>query len=342
MTNLLKISRRGFLAFPLALGACKFGRDVSEVSGLTMGTTYKVVVIDDGIGISESELRSAIDLALLDVNKQLSNWDQSSEISQFNARSGTDDVTVSPALSEVMRAAEAVNVASRGTFDTTIGPLIELWGFGASGSQRMPSADQIASAKLRAGHANTLQVGASTLRKRRPDSQVYLSAIGKGYGADQIGRAVETLGAQNYMVEIGGDLYASGSNPSGLPWQIGIERPSALSGGVIDVVGVSGVGLASSGDYRNYFERDGERYSHIIDPTTGRPITHKTASATVLADNAMLADAWATAMLILGRGRGLEIADENGIGVLFVERDTNAEGLQFTTQANARFEALAA
>ena len=144
------------------------------------------------------------------------------------------------------------------------------------------------------------------------------------------------------MVEIGGDLYASGHNQNGLPWQIGVETPNPRDRGVLDVVGVSGLGLASSGDYRNYFEKDGQRYSHVIDPMTGRPITHKTASATVLADNAMLADAWATAMLILGRERGLQIAAEQDIAVLFVERDDAADALQFKTTPSETFKRLTA
>ncbi|MEM1286301.1 MAG: FAD:protein FMN transferase [Pseudomonadota bacterium] len=342
MSNLPTLSRRGFLALPVLLVGCKPGLNVLELAGLTMGTTYNVVVVDEAHGLDEAELRSVIETALAEVNRQLSNWDPASEVSQFNAQQGTDAVPVSGMLAHVMQASEAVHQASLGRFDTTIGPLIELWGFGAQGTNRMPGDAEIALAQQQAGHRNTLSVGASTLQKVRPDSQVYLSAIGKGYGADHVGRAIEALGVTNFMVEIGGDLYASGTNPAGLPWQIGIERPAALSGGVLSVVGVSGLGLASSGDYRNYFERDGERFSHIIDPATGRPITHKTASATVLADNAMLADAWATAMLILGRERGLEIADEHNIAVLFVERDGQSTDIQFNTWSSSQFEALTA
>lgn len=270
----------------------------------------------------------------------MSNWDPASEISRFNARTDTAPVTVSPQLAQVMQAAEAVNTASAGAFDTTMGPLIELWGFGAPGARPMPDADQIAAAQLRSGHRNTLATQGTRLQKKQGDAQVYLAAIGKGYGADHVGRALEQLGVSDYMVEIGGDLYASGRNPEGLPWQIGVETPNAHDRAVMDVIGVSGLGLASSGDYRNYFERDGERFSHIIDPTTGRPITHHTASATVLADNAMLADAWATAMLILGRDRGLEIAREQDLAVMFIERDTDLAHLGFKKHASPAFARL--
>ncbi len=144
------------------------------------------------------------------------------------------------------------------------------------------------------------------------------------------------------MVEIGGDLVTAGVNPDGQPWQIGIETPKARAFDLQSVVGVSNAGLATSGDYRNYFELDGVRYSHILDAKTGRPITHRTASATVVAENAMMADAWATAMLILGRNRGMEIAEALDMAVLFVDREASADELRFVESPSPRFAALQA
>lgn len=342
MSNPIAFSRRTFMLTPLALAACKFGSNVLEIAGFTMGTTYNVVAVDPSGSVDETVAQARINDALALVNRQMSNWDDTSEISQFNAQTSTNTISVSEDLAKVMDAAEAVHIASEGRFDTTMGPLIELWGFGAKGDKTMPSAEAVAEASARAGHANTLRVEGGALRKTQADANVYLAAIGKGYGADKVGQALEELGITDYMVEIGGDLYASGRNPEGQPWQIGIEKPAALSGGVLDVVGVSGLGLASSGDYRNYFEEDGQRFSHVIDPVTGRPITHKTASATVLAENAMMADAWATAMLTLGRERGLEVADAHNIAVLFIDRDEASTDLTFKTTASARFAELTA
>jgi thiamine biosynthesis lipoprotein len=328
------------MLMPLALAACKPGTSVLELSGFTMGTSYNVVAIEGASSVTEAEVASAIDTALSAVNASMSNWQADSEISRFNAQNGTAPVGLSAELANVMDAAEAVHIASEGTFDTTMGPLIELWGFGATGTKSLPSDAEIVAAQARSGHANTLGLSAGSLQKQQDDAQVYLAAIGKGYGADHVGRALEGLGITDYMVEIGGDLYASGRNPSGLPWQIGVETPNAHDRGVLEVVGISNVGLASSGDYRNYFEQDGQRYSHVIDPTTGRPITHKTASATVIAENAMLADAWATAMLILGHDRGLKIAEAQNLAVLFVNRDPDATGLKFNMKASSTFTAL--
>ena len=321
MSDLTSFSRRSFLVMPLALMACKPSDLVFELSGLTMGTTYNVVAVDPSHTLTNAKVRAAIDSALSDVNRQMSNWDPASEISRFNA--GTD-------------------MASEGRFDTTMGPLIELWGFGAPGARTRPDEAAIAAARQRSGHENTLRVDNGSLRKTRADAQVYLAAIGKGFGADQVGRALEELGVRDYMIEIGGDLYASGKNPDGRPWQIGIETPDAGNRSVMEVIGVTGHGLASSGDYRNYFEEDGRRFSHVIDPATGYPIEHRTASATVLADNAMLADAWATAMLVLGRERGMEIAEAQNLAVMFVERDASVSDLRFETRASSRFTALTA
>lgn len=340
MTDLTRLSRRSFIIMPLAVAACKFDSDVLEVHGSTMGTSYRVVGLDASRRLDERELRAAIEGALAKVNRQLSNWDPDSEVSRFNARAETAPVSVSPEFAEVMLAAEAVHTASNGRFDTTVGPLIELWGFGAPGTRAMPSEASVANALERSGHAEVLEVGATTLRKTHPDAQVYLAAIGKGYGADQVGRSLESLGLSDYMVEIGGDLFASGRNPEGLPWQIGIETPAANRREVMKVVGVSDLGLASSGDYRNFFQQDGQRFSHIIDPRTGRPVEHNTASATVLAENAMLADAWATAFHTIGSEEGLAMAEEHGIAVLFTDRVTEAGGPGYQTTVSTRFKAL--
>lgn len=339
MSDLTKFSRRTFMVMPLALAACKPGAAVLEITGFSMGTTYNMQAIDSSRSVTEAELRKAIDGALLAVNHSMSNWDANSEISRFNALSIGETLTVSPELAHVMQAAESVNTLSEGRFDTTVGPLIEAWGFGTKGDMSVPSDAQIASAMAQSGHADSVAIDGNFLTKTNSDAQVYLSAIGKGFGADHVGQAIEKLGITDYMIEIGGDLYASGRNPQDQPWQVGIEKPAALFGGVMDVVGVSGMGLASSGDYRNYFEADGQRYSHLIDPMTGRPVTHSTASTTVLADNAMLADAWSTAMLILGREKGLEIANANDIAVLFIDRDGDAG---FSTTASDRFAQLSA
>lgn len=339
MTTTL-LSRRLFLGMTLALAACKNRSQVIEIMGFSMGTTYNVAVVDHDSRFDRTELQTAIDSALRTFNSKLSNWETGSEITRFNVAGNQAPTPMSPELSTVMKAAAEVNAASDGRFDTTVGPLIELWGFGAPGKTAMPDPKTVTQAMQRSGHANTLTLASDTMAKRQPDAQVYLAGIGKGYGADYVGQVLETFGIQDYMVEIGGDLYAAGRNPDGLPWQIGIEAPNPADRTLVGVVGLSGLGLATSGDYRNYFEVDGARYSHLIDPTTGYPVTHRTASATVLHDNAMLADAWSTAMLILGREKGLEIATARDLAVQFIELDRSGGHPTFKTASSPQFEAL--
>ncbi|MEM0900396.1 MAG: FAD:protein FMN transferase [Pseudomonadota bacterium] len=307
-----------------------------------MGTTYSVVAVDHSNGIKERDLRSRIDTALAEVNQQMSNWDVQSDVSRFNASRDLADIEVASPLVSVVEASKRVSEASNGNFDITVGPLVDLWGFGAAApSQLRPTDESIADVLATVGEQQIDVTGAGTLRKRNPNTEIYLSAIGKGYGVDRVASELAALGVTDYMVEIGGDLVTAGRNPSGEPWQIAIESPVAFDRQVEQVVGVSDLGLATSGDYRNFFERDGIRYSHIIDPHTGYPVTHQTASATVLTEDAMMADAWATAMLTLGSEAGREIADQQGLAVLFIDRIDGSDD-EFRLVSNKRFGELKA
>ncbi|MGX9356165.1 FAD:protein FMN transferase [Roseobacteraceae bacterium S113] len=341
----LRMSRLFLLGCVLALAACKSDPVTLEFSGETMGTTYNVIAVDASGDVEAAAVQAVIDATLRKVNAQMSNWDPNSEISQFNAQETTDSVDISPEMLEVMSAANAVHEASQGQFDVTLGPLIEIWGFGARTSESpVPSDDAIAERLAQVGQMKVLELSSdpARLRKLQPKTSVYLAAIAKGYGVDQVATAIAALGMSDYMVEIGGDLVTSGKNPTGAEWTIGIERPDAGAGTIEDVVSISGLGMATSGDYRNYFEEDGVRYSHIIDAVSGRPITHTTASVTVLAPDAMMADAWATALLALGAERGMPIAEEQGLAALFITRDPSAEDPEFTHVASSGFSALEA
>jgi thiamine biosynthesis lipoprotein len=340
LTASIRFNRRAFLAMSLALVACKNRLQIIEVQGISMGTTYNVAAVDPGGNIDKRALSGAIDLALQTVSLKLSNWDGGSEISALNAGSVRESVVMSGELAAVMNAAAQVHTASEGRFDTTIGGLIELWGFGADGTRGVPNSDAIAQALEASGHGKTLEMGAGKIEKLHEDAQIYLAGIGKGFGADQIAQVLQSFGLDNYMVEIGGDLVTAGHNPDGLPWQIGIESPNPADRALSGVVGLGNKGLATSGDYRNYFEFDGARYSHLIDPTTGRPVSHATTSATVISENAMMADAWSTAMHILGREHGLEIAQRHGIAVQFIER--GSANTPFTTHVSPAFADLTA
>ena len=331
------------LAAALMLAACQFGddREVVHLSGMTMGTTYHITAI--GADLDQAALATAVEAQLAAVNASMSNWDPDSEVSRFSASQQTAPMKISDGFATVMAAAAQVNAQSEGRFDVTLGPLIELWGFGPRTPDDPVPADAAISAALkRVGQARVLSLDttAGTLAKSDPGVGINLSAIAKGYGADSVAAALREAGVNDYMVEIGGDLVTRGTNAEGERWRIGIETPEPGARTVQLVVSVSDRGLATSGDYRNFFEADGVRYSHLLDPATGRPITHRTTSVTVVAQNAMLADAWASAMLVLGQAAGLEIADAQNLAVFFISRDASGAQDAYITSQSRAFTAL--
>lgn len=335
------ISRRSFLFMTLALAACKRGAADLLLSGETMGTTYNVVAVDPAKSVTKEQLQAAINASLAKTDIQMSNWNANSEISKINAARTTAPMAVSAGMAELLDAANAVHEATEGQFDLTVGPLIDVWGFGANGKPGVvPTEAEVDAAMAKVGQGDALRLSDAGLEKLKPEAEMYLSAIGKGYGVDKVGEALEQFGIENYMVEIGGDILTKGKNAEGMAWQVAIETPDALSRDIQKVVGVSNFGMATSGDYRNYFEEDGVRYSHIIDATTGKPVTHTTASVTVLAENAMLADAWATGLLAMGRERGMAVAEAHDLAVLFIERDTSKAEKAFVTTASSKFAAI--
>ena len=267
------LTRRAVLFAPLVLAACKNAASLLEFSGATMGTTYNVVAVDHSRSIAKGDAVAAVEAALSEVNAQMSNWDANSEISRFNNTLSADVIEVSPQLADVVAAAQQVRDASVGQFDITLGPLIELWGFGAGNTaSEIPDEATIAHALGGSGQGADINVGTRSLQKTDSQTRIYLSGIGKGHGVDRVAQALADLGLTDYMVEIGGDLFTAGRNPDGRPWQIGIEKPDVGLSGVERVANVSNLGMATSGDYRNYFEHEGRHYSHTVDPRTGQSV----------------------------------------------------------------------
>lgn len=339
----LKFSRRSFILASLALAACKNGTSVSEISGSTMGTSYSIAALDHSRALDMKMVKQAVEDSLSRVTTLMSNWDAKSEVSRFNTAANTAPVAISSELAKVVSAAQEVHVATEGQFDITLGPVIEAWGFGARGAHaQTPAPAALQQAMASVGTTSALTLNGTQLQKHNADTQIYLSSIGKGFGVDLVADTLKGFGLKDFMVEIGGDVYVSGLNADGDKWQIGIESPDALSRRAYEIASVSNMGMATSGDYRNYFEQDGLRYSHIIDAQTGRPITHQTASVTVLAENAMLADAWATGLLALGKERGLEIADKHDLAVMFIDRKETEGKTGFVAATSKRFAALQA
>ncbi|OKL42368.1 FAD:protein FMN transferase [Pseudovibrio exalbescens] len=330
--------------FALLLAACspeEATRQEIKFSGSTMGTTYHVRVIKGDNPLSGTKLQQAIDASLKEVNNSLSNWIPSSEVERFNASRSTEWLPVSKDFSDIMQSSLKLHELSGGRFDVTLAPLIDLWGFGPSEDlPPEPSAEEIHAALNAVGMATMLEFETDppALRKVNPQTTVNLSAIAKGFGVDKIAATLEDNGFSEYLVEIGGDLYAKGLNSKGTPWVVGIEKPDPSQRVLQHVIEVEDMGMATSGDYRNYKEVDGKRLSHIIDPVTGRPISHKLASVTVLADTAALADGWATAIYAMGPDKGMELAERENLPVFMIIR---AQG-GFSEQASSAFSKLEA
>ena len=253
--------------------------------------------------------RTAVATALDGVVARMSAYREDSEVTRVNRhRSGTP-VPVAADTFAVLALAREVSDASGGAFDVTVAPAVNAWGFGPGGARRVVPERELAGLRPQLGWQRlALDAATTSVRKSAPDVAVDLSGIAKGYAVDVAARALEALGLADYMVEAGGEIRTRGHNAGGDPWQIAIERPDAVPQRAQRIVPLSGLAMATSGDYRIYFERDGVRYCHEIDPATGRPVRHALASVSVVAPTCGAADAWATALMVLGPERGLALA----------------------------------
>lgn len=305
------------------------------LEGPTMGTTWHVTVVGPGVAASGEALRSAVQSALDLVNQAMSTYDPDSELSQFNRAPAGVPVPVSEPTVRVMRRALEVAERSGGAFDPTVLPLVLAWGFGGNDRTEPPTIEEIAiAADLVDYHSVVVDTDARTLTKVRDGTCADLSAIAKGFGVDQVCRALDDAGRTDYLVEVGGEVRARGKNPRGADWRVGIDRPDPAierSGAIQTAVAISGVALATSGDYRNFRVLDGQRVSHTIDPRTGHPIRHALASVSVIAATCMDADALATCVNVLGPEAGLE----------FIEAIPDTEAYLIIRQPAGTFEVKA-
>jgi thiamine biosynthesis lipoprotein len=291
-----------------------------------MGTTYTVKI--DGRDLSSSDrtvLRDTIQATLDAVERLMSTYDSLSELSRFNRHESTDPFVVSATTLEVFRIARLVSERSGGAFDITVGPLVDAWGFGPAGLPPSPPSDSVlAAVGARVGYnLITLSLETRTVRKSHPKTVADLSAIAKGYAVDLVAEALAALGVGAFLVEVGGELKARGRKADGSSWRVGIERPDSDTRTAHTALDLVDMAVATSGDYRNYYEVDGVRYSHLIDPRTRAPVRHAGASVTVLHPDAVLADAWATALGVLDPLEGLALAEREGIAALFLVRSEN-------------------
>jgi len=325
-TGPLRRSRRWWLMLSVLVGMAAFtylrpSRNAATAvtfGGRTMGTTYRVVLGPSGSAADLHALQQSVDSLLLAINTSMSTYDPQSELSRFNAFADTTPVAISAAFRSVVQQALDVYAASDGHFDVTVGPLVDAWGFGAA--QRAPdppSRAMLDSLRAFVG-SDKLWLDEQGLSKSDARVRVDLSAIAKGFAVDQVSVMLTARGLPEHLVEIGGELRGRGLNVRGEPFRVGIEEPDPDRITVRLAVALDDRSLASSGNYRNFYEVDGVRYAHTIDPRTGAPVRHTLLAVSVLHVECSLADAWATALMAAGADKAWSLAQANGLDVLLL------------------------
>lgn len=335
----------------VALTACnqKSATELVTLNGKTMGTTYSVkYIVPNNKKLPESsEIQKQLDNLLIEVNRQMSTYDPQSEISQFNQQpAATGNREIADDFATVLTEAIRLNQVTEGALDVTVGKFVNLWGFGPDKSvEKSPTPQQISEAEKMVGLDKLIfkqpeNGNKATLGKTIDGVYLDLSSIAKGFGVDKLAQHLDSLGVQNYLVEIGGELRGKGNNAKGEAWQVGIEQPSLAQQHTSQiVVPLHNRALATSGDYRNFhIDEKGNRLSHIINPKTKQPISHHLASVSVVADNAMTADGLATGLYVLGETEALRVAEHEKLAIFLIIKTENG----FESKMSSEFKKLVA
>jgi thiamine biosynthesis lipoprotein len=303
------------------LAGCSKEVAPEQLSGATMGTTWHLSYLDSPQDVTPEQVQQGFTEVLERINDSMSTYREDSEISRFNAREPNSWVTTSPAFFHVLTTALDVGKRSEGAYDVTVAPLVNLWGFGPGpATSQRPDNAAIAAARERVGQQHLRMDNQNFSVLKETALSLDFSSLAKGYAVDELAKWLLDHGIERFMVEVGGELRLAGMSGRGDPWRIGIEQPDDSGRAVAATLQLTNVGMATSGDYRNYFEVDGRRYSHLIDPRTGYPVAHDLVSVTVVHPDCMLADAWATALTVLGAEQAMSVAQAQGLAVYFIRR----------------------
>jgi thiamine biosynthesis lipoprotein len=304
--------------------------------GETMGSVYTVKIVGTNLAPADVDaLKQEVDDRLKEVNRQMSHYIPDSELSRFNRAPANTPFKISPEFARVLRFALDLNRRSKGAFDPTLGPVINLWGFGEQTDlRRTPTDEQLREAMAKTGCQHLTLTTNNMLSKDIPSLQLNLSAIAKGFGADEMARVLRRHGLTNIYVSISGEVFALGHNPKGEKWKVGISAPLPdwrIGDPFAAVVSLSGQAISTSGDYQKYFiDAQGRRLCHIFDPKTGHPVQHNVGSVSVVAENGMTADALAKPVFVFGVEEGLH----------FIEAWTNAAALFVAREADGTFRTI--
>ncbi|MDY1036119.1 FAD:protein FMN transferase ApbE [Lelliottia sp. CFBP8978] len=339
--------RVGFLATFFFLAACDSSGPAAKadapaatvLEGKTMGTFWRVSLVNIEKHRAD-ELRAKIQTQLDADDQLLSTYKNDSALMRFNLSNSTSLWPVSEAMADIVTEALHVGYKTNGAMDITVGPLVNLWGFGPDKQPvKIPDQAQIDDARARTGlrHLTVMnQYGQQYLQKDIPDLFVDLSTVGEGYAADHLATLMSQEGISRYLVSVGGALVSRGVNASQQPWRVAIQKPTDSQNAVQAVVDINGHGISTSGSYRNYYELDGKRVSHVIDPLTGRPIAHNLVSVTVIAPTALEADAWDTGLMVLGPEKAKQVVRQEGLAVYMITK----EGDTFKTWMSPQFKSF--
>lgn len=295
------------------------------IEGSAQGTTYRIVLGARRSEADRQRLQRAVDSLVAEVDRHLSTYVPGSELSRVNRLVDTTPMPISPMLSAVLGDAMQLSRLSGGAFDVTVGALIDAWGFGAQRSDTaVPDEQTLATVRAQVGYEK-LEVDERSLRKRHPLLQINLNAIAPGYTVDRLSALLAARGEADHFVELGGEVRARGVNSSGQPFRVGVEAPDVEARRVQLVVALSNGALATSGNYRDFRTVNGVRYVHTIDPTSGRPVSHRLLSVSVLHERCAMADGWATALLVAGPERAWSLAAEHKLNVLLLIATSNGQ-----------------
>ena len=327
---------RNLLLFTLLAGltACSDpGPQKVKLEGRTMGTTYHITYIDPTGQQDEQQLQQKIDAVLLQVNQVASTYMPDSELSRFNSMQSTTPVQASAMMQLLVREALQLGDLTQGYLDPTVGPLVNLWGFGPTHRpEKAPSDAEIAAMLPQIGY-HQIQLNGDQLSKTRPELYIDMSSFAKGYGVDAVAELLDQNQIHNYLVEIGGELKTKGQSLAQKDWVIAVEKPMTDEQVVQRLFQPKDNAVATSGDYRIFFEENGQRFSHLIDPKTGRPVTHRVASVTVVHPSCMRADGLATGFLVMGVDKALEIANAEQLAVMLIEKNPDGSFTEHYSEA---------
>jgi thiamine biosynthesis lipoprotein len=326
----------GVLALLPLMGGCARTPDELAISGPAQGTTYSIKVASAPKDVDAHALRVATDQVLDRIDLSMSTYRDDSEISRFNASASTDWFEVSNDLATVVDYALQVSRASGGMFDITVGPLVAAWGFGPAGEPiDLPDEAKLAELRTQVGYQKLeARLSPPALRKSDARVRVDLNGIAPGYAVDLIAERFQSMHLNHFMIDLGGEVRAQGRNARGEAWRIAVERPIDAEPEPYAIVSLDNASVTTSGEYRHYYDRDGHRYSHTIDPRTGRPVEHTLASVVIIGPTTMYVDAWAKAFNVLGTEAGRKLALERAMPVMFIE----AQGTELHSVTTPQFD----